>query len=261
MNEMQRFTYTNRDGQEVLVVQDYNGEKVRYLVVNGFAYEVTPNGSYALVGAGETAETGATPVQHIVTEVKGEHMEGGEWQNERVTTNSIVMRFWTGKSTESPIGEWRPVGFQVFPQVTEEPVVEPVVEPVKSISEQVEDLVRQVAMLTEVRDSYKVARDYAVEAVQEYERDVERMNQILNESADDANLCSRYEDALDEVNRRCKRITLTGRERTFTATVNVTLSFDATRGSEQDQAEELMQTIFGESSTSFSWDVRRVEED
>jgi hypothetical protein len=78
-----------------------------------------------------------------------------------------------------------------------------------------------------------------------WQEDVSLMNDIINEAAERADLCSAYESALDDVNARCTRIELQGRSRSYTAAINLTVSFEA-RGNDEayDRAASIAQAIY-----------------
>ena len=76
-----------------------------------------------------------------------------------------------------------------------------------------------------------------------WQADVALMNDILNERADEADLCSRYEDALDYVNARCSMIQLQGRSRSYTASITLSVDYEAGAHDASDRADEIAEAL------------------
>jgi vacuolar-type H+-ATPase subunit E/Vma4 len=81
------------------------------------------------------------------------------------------------------------------------------------------------------------------EVIRDYEADLERLNDILNDAAQQADLCSQYEAALDRVNAACTRIHLVGRERDYTTNLTVTVSFQSTPDNAESEAQNIAENI------------------
>jgi hypothetical protein len=81
------------------------------------------------------------------------------------------------------------------------------------------------------------------EVIRDYEADLERLNDILNDAAQQADLCSQYEAALERVNSACTRIHLVGRERDYTTNLTVTVSFQSTPDNAESEAQNIAENI------------------
>jgi len=94
-----------------------------------------------------------------------------------------------------------------------------------ALTSQVTDLTAQVKDLT---DSLTVSRqrtERAQSRVNEYSADATRLNELMNEKADEEGWCSKYEDSLEEWNTQLTHIELTGRVKEYDVTIDVTLRY------------------------------------
>lgn len=82
------------------------------------------------------------------------------------------------------------------------------------------------------------------EKVDRFYRDVGLLNDILNEAADAADLCDKYEEAIAEVNRQCELIKLTGRNRQVRVRVEVEFHVEASGGTTDDDIIEVVHGFF-----------------
>ena len=102
------------------------------------------------------------------------------------------------------------------------------IEKVKTVEElnaEVTALTADVARL-KADNEYKSGRvEFYRNRVNEYSADATRLNELMNEKADEQSLCSKYEEALEEWNTQLTQIELTGRVKEYQVQLDVTLRY------------------------------------
>ena len=130
----------------------------------------------------------------------------------------------------------------------------------------VEELTAEVAVLTnsvtDLTARLELSRQRTERTqtrVNEYAADVTRLNELMNEKADEQSLCGKYEEALAEWNSELTHIELTGRVKEYEVSVTVTATYHTTvtveASSEDDAAEKVndMDTDDIDSNSGLEW--------
>lgn len=110
-----------------------------------------------------------------------------------------------------------------------------------------------ITVLTNTRDRLIQERNEAQQKLSNsnmaWATSVQLMNDILNEAADNASLCDKYEEALDEVNSQCKLIELKGRQKPWRVYVEVEVDVTASSESKADDIAEGIARYIGDGGT------------
>lgn len=77
----------------------------------------------------------------------------------------------------------------------------------------------------------------------QYGRDITRLNELMNTYADENSLCEQYEKTLDEWNSEFILVGLTGRNRTFTVSTRIEMTFEVNVEVEAKNADEAMEKV------------------
>lgn len=94
-----------------------------------------------------------------------------------------------------------------------------------------------------------------------YNQDIERMNSILNEAAENADLCDQYEAALERVNQSCTLIELMGRPKDWEVFVQLQVTVSAVTEDEADNIAESIASNFNGDMLSVGYDDYHVYAD
>lgn len=101
-----------------------------------------------------------------------------------------------------------------------------------------------ITVLTNTRDRLIQEREQAWQRLSDsnmaWAADVQLMNSILNQAAEDADLCDQYEKALDKVNEQCKLIELEGRRKPWRVFIELVVDVEA---STEDKADNIAEDI------------------
>lgn len=101
-----------------------------------------------------------------------------------------------------------------------------------------------ITVLTNTRDRLIQERNEAQQKLSNsnmaWATDVQLMNDILNEAAEDFLLCDQYENTLDKANQQCKLIELKGRQKPWRVFIEVEVEVSA---STKDKADEIAEGI------------------
>lgn len=110
-----------------------------------------------------------------------------------------------------------------------------------------------ITVLTNTRDRLIQERNEAQQKLSNsnmaWATSVQLMNDILNEAAEDADLCERYEDALDKVNEQCKLIELKGRQKLWRVFIEFEVEVSASNESKADEIAESIAQYIGDGGT------------
>lgn len=130
----------------------------------------------------------------------------------------------------------------------------------------VEELTAEVAVLTnsvtDLTARLELSRNRSERTqnrINEYAADVVRLNEMMNEKADEQSLCGKYEEALAEWNSELTHIELTGRVKNYEVSVTITATYHTTvtveASSDEDASEKVndMDTDDIDNNSALDW--------
>lgn len=110
-----------------------------------------------------------------------------------------------------------------------------------------------ITVLTNTRDRLIQERNEAQQKLSNsnmaWATDVQLMNDILNEAAENADLCDQYENTLDKVNQQCKLIELKGRQKLWRVFIEVEVDVTASSENKADEIAEGIARYIGDGGT------------
>lgn len=95
-----------------------------------------------------------------------------------------------------------------------------------SLTEKLDEANRELEQARARSVNNAVERDAAVTRRNAMQQDWQKLNELINEYADEHSLCDEYENTIDEWNAKFHVLQLTGRERDFEVPVTVTLTYE-----------------------------------